>query len=224
MAVNGRCQVGGHAFLSYVSEDSAQVDRLEGVLLGAGIPVWRDRSALWPGEDWRERIREAITDNALAFVAFFSSNSLARVRSYQNEELVLAVEQLRLRRPGQPWLIPVRLDDCELPDLEIGGDRRLSDLQWVDVFGDGFEEGATRLVAAIQRILGPPDARNIHAVSQDRDGDVRLASQEASPGQDRPGLLTGEPVPESSFRNRAFTGSWLLHLGRIRGIAADEHG
>ena len=163
--MDGRSQVGGHAFLSYVREDSALVDQLEQVLRDAGIPVWRDRSALWPGEDWREKIREAITDDALVFIACFSTNSLARARSYQNEELVLAVEQLRLRRPEQPWLIPVRLDDCELPDLEVGGGRRLSSHQWVDVFGDGFNEGAARLVAAIRRILGPPDARNVGAAS-----------------------------------------------------------
>jgi len=113
--------VAGHAFLSYVREDSAQVDRLQRALQKAGIPVWRDKSDLWPGEDWKAEIREAITDNALVFIACFSSSSLARVKSYQNEELVLAVEQLRLRAPEQPWLIPVRFDDCAVPDRDLGG-------------------------------------------------------------------------------------------------------
>ena len=44
---------------------------------------------LWPGEDWRARIRRAITDNALLFIACFSKASISRRFGYQNEELVL---------------------------------------------------------------------------------------------------------------------------------------
>ena len=54
---------------------------------------------------------------------------------------MLAVEQLRLRRPEQPWLIPVRLDDCEIPDRDLGGGRMLSSLQRVDLFSEGFDDG-----------------------------------------------------------------------------------
>lgn len=81
--------------LSYVRQDAQAVDRLQRVLEAAGIRIWRDTADLWPGEDWRGRIRGAITGNALAFIACFSQNSTDRERSYQNEELVLAIEQLR---------------------------------------------------------------------------------------------------------------------------------
>ena len=54
--------VAGHAFLSYVREDAAQVERLQQALLEAGIPVWRDKTDLWPGEDWQAKIRAAITE------------------------------------------------------------------------------------------------------------------------------------------------------------------
>lgn len=98
-------------------------------------------------------VREAITD-AWVFIACFSGNSLARETSHQNEELVLAVEQLRLRRPERPWLIPVRFDDCEIPERDIGGGRLFSSLHRIDLFGDGFDEGVTRLVAAIRQAFG----------------------------------------------------------------------
>lgn len=178
MAVKGLGRVEGHAFLSYVREDSTMVDQFEQALHIAGIPVWRDTSDLWPGEDWREKIREAITDNALVFIACFSTNSLARVKSYHNAELALAVEELRLRRPEQPWLIPVRFDDCEIPDRDIGGGRRLSSLQWVDVFGSSFDTGIERLVAVIRRILGPPSATEMQARDEERQeaGDATLAT------------------------------------------------
>jgi hypothetical protein len=87
----------GHVFLSYVREDTDHVDRLQGSLKDAGVRVWRDTADLWPGEDWRAKIRRAITDDALVFIACFSQTSLRRRVSYQNEELVLAIEQLRLR-------------------------------------------------------------------------------------------------------------------------------
>lgn len=84
---------GGHVFISYVREDSGHVDRLERVFQQAGIPVWRDTAQLWPGQDWRAQIRRAITSDALIFLMCFSQASTSRPVSYQNEELVLAIEQ-----------------------------------------------------------------------------------------------------------------------------------
>jgi len=79
-ATSGK-EIGSHAFISYVREDSRQVDRLQAILQAAGIPVWRDTADLWPGEDWRARIRSAINDNALVFLACFSATSLAPKRA-----------------------------------------------------------------------------------------------------------------------------------------------
>jgi len=79
---------------------------------------------------------------------------LSRDVSYQREELELAVEQLRLRSPDDPWLIPVRLDDCEIPDRDIGGGRTLTSIQRADLFGSRRAEGTVRLVTMILQILG----------------------------------------------------------------------
>jgi TIR domain len=147
----------GHAFISYVREDSERVDRLQTILEAAGVRVWRDTEDLWPGEDWRMNIRRAITTDALAFVVCFSRNSESRRVSGLNEELMLAVDQLRLRRPDQPWLIPVRLDDVSIPTIDIGGGRTLESIQWVDLTADNWDQGAARLVAGVVRILQGTD-------------------------------------------------------------------
>jgi cold shock CspA family protein len=147
-------QGAGDVFISYVHKDSDHVDLLQRELLAVGISVWRDTADLGPGQDWRARIRAAITCDALVFLACFSARSLARPRSYQNEELVLAIEQLRLRPPEDPWLIPVRFDNCQIPDRDIGAGRTLTSLQHADLFGERYAEEAQRLVTAIQRILG----------------------------------------------------------------------
>jgi hypothetical protein len=143
----------GHAFISYVREDSLHVDQLQRRLEAASVPVWRDTADLWPGEDWRTKIRQAITDDTLVFIACFSQQSLRREKSYQNEELTLAIEQLRLRRPNDPWLIPVRFDAIDIPDRDIGAGRTLASIQRADLFGDRFGEEINRLVAAVLQIL-----------------------------------------------------------------------
>jgi len=150
----GKHQDPGHVFISYVREDSPYADRLQHVLEAAGVPVWRDTADLWPGENWQIKIRHAITENALVFIACFSANSLARRKSWHNEELVLAIEQLRQRNPDEPWLIPVRFDDCDIPDRDIGGGRTLASIQRADLFGDRYQEAADRLITIVLRILG----------------------------------------------------------------------
>ena len=85
---------------------AAEADRLQEVLEAAGVRVWRDTADLWPGQDWRKKIRHAIINDSLVFLACFSKKSVSREISYQNEELILAIEQMRLRHPDQPWLIP----------------------------------------------------------------------------------------------------------------------
>ena len=62
--------------------------------------MWRDIEKLWPGQDWKIEISRAITDSSLAFIACISANSTGREKTVQNEELILAAEQMRLRPPG----------------------------------------------------------------------------------------------------------------------------
>lgn len=212
-----------HAFISYVREDSERVDRLQKILEAAGVRVWRDTADLWPGEDWRGRIRQAITRNSLAFIACFSQHSEARSVSGQNEELNLAVAQMRLRRPDQAWLIPVRFDDVELPDIDIGGGRTLNSIQRADLIGPAWDQGAARLVAAVVRTLpqdksealpaAPVSIRaQLKAALRDPSGDIALNDllvalandvHEAAGGldyfPDSSGALAGSPVDAALY-------------------------
>lgn len=144
-----------HAFLSYVHENDGAVDELEEALDAAGINVWRDTNDLWPGEDWRAKIRSAIRDGSLAFIACVSSASVQRTKTYQNEELTLAVEELRQRQPGAQWLFPVRLDECEIPAFELGAGKTLRDIQYTDLFGPKKHVNLIRLTTSVSRLLEP---------------------------------------------------------------------
>lgn len=143
-----------HVFVSYVNEDSEQVDELCAVLRSAHIPYWRDRDDLGPGETWQHRIKEAIRSNSLVFLGCFSDNSRARQKSYMNEELVLAIDEFRKMPPGRVWLIPIRLDDGPLPGWDLGGGRDLDALQRVDLFGERKLTEAAALVGTLHGLLG----------------------------------------------------------------------
>jgi hypothetical protein len=198
----------GHAFISYVHEDWHEVDRLQEALEAAGIAVWRDTDDLWPGEDWRRKIRRAITDNALVFIACFSSHSAARVRTFQNEELLLAIEQLRLRRPDDPWLIPVRFDDCKIPDFDLGGGRTLASIQRADLFGDRRTTGIQRLVKAILRLLDQQPREGKRAKRETEWRDVVLDPERWGGGGLAPGsalysILRQPAAPKRNVAERA---------------------
>src|SRR5688572_2662218 len=97
-----------HVFISYVREDSAVVRRLASELESNGVEVWLDRDRLTPGLRWQVAIREAIQGGAY-FLACFSDHLNGRDRSYMNEELVIAIEELRRRPTRVAWFLPVLL-------------------------------------------------------------------------------------------------------------------
>lgn len=136
-----------HVFVSYLRDDREQVDRLVAELEQAGIDVWLDRREIQPGARWQDAIAEAIAEGAF-FVACFSSEYAERTRTHMNEELVLAIEELRRRPTHRAWFLPVLLDECGVPDRPIGAGERLSDLQWVSLAED-WHAGVAAIVGAV---------------------------------------------------------------------------
>ncbi len=136
-----------HVFISYVREDSAMVERLAKDLRQYGVEVWLDRSRLRPGERWQQAIRRAIRDGT-SFVACFSNAYTDRQRSYMNEELTQAIEELRQRPTERIWFIPVLLSETIVPDRSIGGGETLRDLNWVSLYED-WERGVQQILDAV---------------------------------------------------------------------------
>lgn len=124
-----------YVFISYVRDNQAEVDRLADDLRRFGIQVWLDRETIHPGERWRNAIYEAIEQGA-NFLACFSEEYLNRQKSFMNDELALAINELRQYPAERRWFIPIRLSDCEIPDRDIGGGETLRDLQRVDLFAN----------------------------------------------------------------------------------------
>lgn len=118
-------------FLSYVKEDAKFVDLLVAVLSKNGVEVWLDREDLMPGQRWQMAIAKAIK-NGTYFLSVHSKNRNFRDKSYVNEELVTAIDELRKRPYATQWLIPLKIDDAEIPDRRIGAGENYSDLQYCD--------------------------------------------------------------------------------------------
>jgi hypothetical protein len=141
----------GYAFISYVWEDSGEVEALQRTLEAAGIRVWRDSVELRPGDNWRAKIRHAV--NGAVFIACFSRHSVARKNSYQNEEILLAIDELRRQQADPSRLIPVRFDDCDIPDLKVSADQTLASIESVDLFGADRDSAARQLVEKVELVL-----------------------------------------------------------------------
>lgn len=136
-----------HVFISYVRDDAHAVQALAACLTERGIEVWVDRDRLDPGQRWQARIREAIVGGGF-FIACFSANYEARERAYMNEELTIAIEELRKRPTDRAWFLPVLLSPCAIPDRGIGAGETLRDIQYVDL-GANWDGGLERLLGVI---------------------------------------------------------------------------
>ncbi|MGK7872980.1 MAG: toll/interleukin-1 receptor domain-containing protein [Xenococcaceae cyanobacterium] len=92
-------------------------------------------------------MRQAI-EHGDFFVACFSKEYAHKSKSYMNEELILAIEELRQYPTNRAWFIPVKLSDCEIPDRDIGAGETLRDIQWVDLIED-WERGVHNILKVI---------------------------------------------------------------------------
>jgi hypothetical protein len=135
-----------HVFLSYCRDNAAEVARLRQDLIAAGEAVWWDQD-IKPGQDWKFAIRSAIK-NAYAVVLCLSAESGARITAGIYPEVADAITAYREYAPGSIFLIPTRLSDCEIP--QIDGTRTLDRLQYVDLFPPGaYPAGIKKLLEAI---------------------------------------------------------------------------
>ena len=156
----------GHVFVSYVHEDEAEVKRLTAELSSAGIDVWRDKDRLVLGEHWETSVRKAIEDGAF-FIACFSERSATREKSYMNEELSVAIDELRKRPRHSNWFISILLSPDALPDVSIDSSRTLESLYYLKLYED-WEDGVTRLISDLA-----PDRKRSRDVDELERSDIK---------------------------------------------------
>ena len=129
-------------FLAHAREDKPQIRKLYADLKARGLDPWLDEFDLMPGQIWKVEIPKAISQAGM-FLACLSSRSVEKIGYVQNE-FRLALSAFGERPPGSIYLIPIRLDDCDVPDLQIP-DRGLGlkDIQWVDLWQENSFVGSS---------------------------------------------------------------------------------
>jgi hypothetical protein len=127
-------------FISYARQDMDQARHLFDVLRQKGIEAWLDIEMLLPGKKWRMTIQDAIR-NCRYFIAILSRQSMSK-KGYVQKELKVAFELLDEFPENEIFVIPVRIEDCDISD------QRLKDLHYVDLFPE-YEPGSSKILVAL---------------------------------------------------------------------------
>ena len=129
-------------FLCYASEDKAFVDESYIRMKDAGLNPWMDKppapyqdQGIPPGALWDSEIKKQIRVSAY-FLAFLSRTSIEK-RGYVQREYRIALDQMSEMPAGQVFLVPVRIEDCEVPDIAVGS-ISFRDVQWIDAHQGGL--------------------------------------------------------------------------------------
>jgi|ERR1051325_1932694 hypothetical protein len=126
-------------FLSYAHEDREAVDGYYTRLKSRGYSPWIDFRDILPGQNWELEIQRQ-TRESDAVIVFLSRTAIGKTGYVQAEQTRL-LEQLERRQENTIYLIPARIDECELPT-------RFSKLRHIDLFS---EDGWERLLAALEK-------------------------------------------------------------------------
>ena len=101
-------------FLCHSSGDKERVRQLYHQLTADGVRCWFDEEDLLPGQDWESEISKAIRRSRFV-LACISKSSISK-SGFVQKELRLALDVAGEQPDGSTFLIPVRLEECEIPD------------------------------------------------------------------------------------------------------------
>ena len=127
-------------FLCHAHSDREAVHNLYARLVENGLDAWLDAENLQPGQNWQYEIRKAILQSDVIIVCL--SHEFNKQQGYRHEELKIALKKAKLLDDGEVYIIPVRLEKCDMPDS-------LRYLHRVDLFE---ANGYKKLIRALQRL------------------------------------------------------------------------
>src|SRR5580658_1115531 len=104
---------GDRVFLCHASEDGDAVERIYRSLQSAGLNPWIDRRDLPPARDWDAEIKKTLT--AARLILILLSKHLISKSGYVQREIEIALDIWRRMSPDSPFIIPIRLDECQIP-------------------------------------------------------------------------------------------------------------
>jgi len=181
-------------FLCHASQDKPVVRELYKRFLAEGwVDPWLDEERLLPGQDWDFEIEKAV-EAADAVIVCLSSNSVSK-EGYIQRELRFVLD-IALEKPeGTIFVVPLRLDDCELP-------RRLRAWHYVDYFPVDQQN------SAYERLLQSLEVRFDQIRSKN------VVSEKAVP---KPAEVVAKPVEDKSISQQQKPVEHMAASLRLRG-------
>lgn len=101
-------------FISYARPDIQVAEALAILISNAGCRAWFDKKDLKGGQDWEFEIRQQISKSALVLVGL-STKSVDR-KGFFHKEMRYAVDEAMKLPKGKVYIMPVRFNDCPIPD------------------------------------------------------------------------------------------------------------
>ena len=169
-------------FLCHASEDKLCAEEIYNRLQSQGFSPWMDKRDLIPGQVWEQEILRVLGESEFILI-FFSHNSVTK-QGFVQREFKVALDAWEQIPEGTIHTIPVRLDDCEIP-------QRFKKFQWVDLFE---ENGFEKVIQALNLGLSQRS---------------QLRHQKESKSQGESTLYTSR-IQNTSLRMDTKSNSWLI--------------
>jgi len=106
-------------FICHASEDKEKASDLYDKLTENGLRPWLDKENLRGGDYWDNVIEKTIKKEIDYFIVLQSKALLEKEEGYVNKEINIAFERQQRFRIGTRFIIPVKIEDCTLEQLEF---------------------------------------------------------------------------------------------------------
>jgi hypothetical protein len=144
-------------FLCHCSEDKPAVREIDRRLKTDGFQPWLDEDDILPARMWDREIKQGLRSSHAVVVCL--SKTFARKEGYVQKELRFAIDLADEKVDHAVFLIPVRLEECEIP-------ASLAKLHVIDWFKPDGHERLFRVLSERARQVGiEPAAKVAHEVS-----------------------------------------------------------
>lgn len=131
-------------FISYSKIDITYVRGFAAKLKSeVWIDPWFDEEDILPGQVWQDRVTHGVS-NSHAVIILLSKAAVVS-EGYFHKEIKLALDTAAEKPEGTIFIIPIRLDACEVPMM-------LQRYQYVDYFGSVEQKKRTytNLIASLK--------------------------------------------------------------------------
>ena len=131
-------------FITYAHSDRNAVRKLYQRIMRCGVNVWLDEKKLTPGQNWKYEIRQAILTSDVVIICL--SKQFNKQGGFRHQELEIALGKAKSLPDDEIFLIPVRLEKCDLPEP-------VRPWQCVNLFEtDGYK----KLLKTLRKVSHPP--------------------------------------------------------------------